>query len=153
MKNKTLKTTRKPKTVLGKLKKILGDSVSVEIDRSDEDEIIINLETEYCSEGHIKIASFPGCCGIAVITGLYVEENQREQGLGTLLTQIALHIAATEEKGLVIATDVEEKFSTNIAEALDFVEKHNFVNPLTDNSILVWHTHPKKLANLGFDPD
>jgi len=99
----------------------------------------------------INLEQFPSCCGAAVISNLWVSFDCRRSGIGTLVSQIALHLAHEKEYGLVLATDIlEHNDSVKIAKRLGTLVK-TFTNPKTTNKLYMYKFIPRLMEKeLGF---
>jgi hypothetical protein len=52
------------------------------------------------------LIEMPGCCGIAISTGAWIEHDYRKRGLGTLLNHVRLDIATDMGYSLLLCTDL-----------------------------------------------
>ena len=81
-----------------------------------------------------KLLQMPGCCGICISTGTYVNPDFRGKGVNILLNNFRIDIAKHLGYGLLMCTDL--KSNTPQMKTLDkngWKHIHEFKNPRTGN--------------------
>ena len=71
--------------------------------------------------GACSLDDFPGCCGITILTGVRIFQDNRDKGYGTRLVQKAIKIAKEREFSLLVATT--NQYTPNMQHIL---KKHGF---------------------------
>lgn len=85
-----------------------------------------------------KLLQMPGCCGICISTGTYVNPDFRGKGVNILLNNFRIDIAKHLGYGLLMCTDL--KSNTPQMKTLDkngWKHIHEFKNPRTGNILNV----------------
>jgi GNAT superfamily N-acetyltransferase len=98
------------------------------------------------------LVTLPGCCGVVVSTGAYVEPKFRKKGIGTILNRMRKRIAAEWGYSLMLCTDLVDNAPQQTILKTEGWEKHiDFLNTRTNNRVAL-HTIPLKVEgiSLGF---
>ena len=85
-----------------------------------------------------KLIQMPGCCGICISTGTYVNPEFRGKGVNIILNNFRIDIAKHLGYGLLMCTDL--KSNTPQMKTLDkngWKHIHEFKNPRTGNILNV----------------
>ena len=85
-----------------------------------------------------KLIQMPGCCGICISTGTYVNPEFRGKGVNIILNNFRIAIAKDLGYGLLMCTDL--KSNTPQMKTLDkngWKHIHEFKNPRTGNILNV----------------
>ena len=85
-----------------------------------------------------KLIQMPGCCGICISTGTYVNPKFRGKGVNIILNNFRIDIAKHLGYGLLMCTDL--KSNTPQMKTLDkngWKHIHEFKNPRTGNILNV----------------
>jgi len=85
-----------------------------------------------------KLIQMPGCCGICISTGTYVNPDFRGKGVNSLLNNFRIDIAKDLGYGLLMCTDL--KSNTPQMKTLDkngWKHIYEFKNPRTGNILNV----------------
>ena len=85
-----------------------------------------------------KLIQMPGCCGICISTGTYVNPEFRGKGVNIILNNFRIDIATYLGYGLLMCTDL--KSNTPQMKTLDkngWKHIHEFKNPRTGNILNV----------------
>ena len=93
---------------------------------------VINVEGVVISK--FELVQMPGCCGVCISTGTYVNPEFRGKGVNSLLNNFRIDIAKDLGYGLLICTDL--KSNTPQMKTLDkngWKHIHEFKNPRTGN--------------------
>jgi hypothetical protein len=87
----------------------------------------------------LKLVELPGCCGVAVSTGLSVSHEYTNKGIGNLMQQIRDYVARRLNYGKIIATVVVgNKSEEHLLKKFGFVSTPEFTNPKTGHRIRLW---------------
>jgi hypothetical protein len=94
----------------------------------------------------------PGCCGVVVSTGSYINTEYRGVGLGSLLNKMRLDIAQKWGYGMILCTDVKHnERQMRVLRRNRWRKAIEFHNPRTNNNInLHTHTLNQTATELGF---
>ena len=85
-----------------------------------------------------KLIQMPGCCGICISTGTYVNPEFRGKGVNIILNNFRIDIATYLGYGLLMCTDLKSNISQ--MKTLDkngWKHIHEFKNPRTGNILNV----------------
>ena len=85
-----------------------------------------------------KLIQIPGCCGICISTGTYINPEFRGKGVNIILNNFRIDIATYLGYGLLMCTDL--KSNTSQMKTLDkngWKHIHEFKNPRTGNILNV----------------
>lgn len=89
-----------------------------------------------------KLVQLPGCCGVAVSTGLNIKRDFRGRGLNNILILLREELAKDQGYGAIIATTISDKRGArpenSTLRKANFLELSTFQNPRTGNELLVW---------------
>lgn len=89
--------------------------------------------------GGFRLVQMPGCCGICILTGLWVQHTLQSKGLGSCLVSFAKEVAASAGYTTLFGTDIAcNEPSSKLAEAQNFKTVFEFTNARTDNDVKVW---------------
>jgi len=90
------------------------------------------------NKAQFSLATLPGCCGIAVLTGMFVNVGLQKQGLGTLLQEFAVELAKQYGYGLLLCSYRNDKESSHgLIKKLRWKKLVDFVSPRTRNKIIL----------------
>lgn len=81
-----------------------------------------------------NISEFPFCCGYTVMDGIQVWPEARCSGIATAVAKFSVHMARADGCGVLLATDVEGKFSRSLQKA-GWERVHEMENPRTGNTV------------------
>jgi len=92
--------------------------------------------------GHLMM--MPGCCGLVVSTGSYVNPDYRNKGVGTIMHKIRKDIAGEAGFSCMICTDVmNNKPQQKILKNAKWKFVHKFLNRNTGNTVGIHITNVK----------
>lgn len=146
------------KTFINLLETILKDRVVVEFntlksfsDKTQQGRFLVKIHDK--SVASFTLVAMPGCCGILISTGAWIQSEYRNKGIGKLLNLMRIQIAHEWEYSLMLCTDV----TTNTPQQR-ILQSHNwkdlgaFLNTRTDNIVKI-HTIDIKPTEfkLGFE--
>lgn len=99
-----------------------------------------------------KLVCLPGCCGVVVSTGAFVDTSFRGRGLGTLLNQMRQQMTYDLGYTVLLCTDVESNEpQQRILQSQGWMPREAFVNRRTGNRVLMHTIHLSDTGTeLGF---
>lgn len=126
--------------LINEISKILGSSSWTIQERPGANNEIgqYNLHLSNRLVAGFRLAYFPGCCGLVVSTGAWVDDRWRGKGLGTALNRLRLQYAKHLGYGAVICTDLmENKSQRAVLKKTGWEDVFEFTNPKTRNHLAV----------------
>jgi len=95
--------------------------------------VIRKNETDF---GEVFYGQFPGCCGIALFTGLKIKQEYRGRGIGKELIKLLITKAKSDNYSTLVCTDVQHNIPMiMILEEYGFKHVYTFNNNRTDNNV------------------
>jgi hypothetical protein len=97
----------------------------------------------YCEVTFKGVAGFtltqlPGCCGVVVSTGAWVNLDHRRKGIGSLMNQLRIDYARALGYGYILCTDVEtNEPQRKLLAKNGWVDLTKFTNPRTVNRVFI----------------
>lgn len=89
-----------------------------------------------------EMTQLPGCCGVCVSHGAWVNTQFRGKGLGTALNQLRKNIARANGYGLLICTDLRNNLNQRkVLKVNGWADLTSFINPKTSNKVIVSSYH------------
>lgn len=83
-----------------------------------------------------KMVQMPGCCGILISTGVYVDKDYRNKGINKVLNQFRIQVAKKLGYGILLCTDVKSNIpQQKTLEANGWENLFEFKNPRTKNIV------------------
>jgi len=91
-----------------------------------------------CTVAEGKIVEMPGCCGLVVSTGAWVSYDERNYGVGTIMSDLRSEIAKCMGYTAMICTDVDTNApQQKVLGTLGWDRVSGFVNRRTDNPLSI----------------
>jgi len=86
-----------------------------------------------------NLDQLPGCCGVVVSNGAYLNHNQRGYGLGEYFHKERIDLATYMGYSCMMATTILNNEAENhILRNNGWKTVHSFVNKRTGNTVLIW---------------
>lgn len=119
------------------LKKFEKWYLGLSFESSEKDNAIqISIRQNNCMVGGAYIKQYPGCCGIAILTGVNIYNAFRNLGFGSLLVDYAIEEAKKYDYTILEATTNHESPSMeHLLLKKGFVIVNEFKNKKTNNHI------------------
>jgi GNAT superfamily N-acetyltransferase len=93
---------------------------------------VVNAESKIVSQ--FQLLQMPGCCGICISTGTYVNPEFRGKGVNVLLNNFRIDIAKDLGYGLLICTDLKSNIpQMKTLDKNGWKHIYEFKNPRTNN--------------------
>lgn len=150
---KSVDTLRKEMGRHGKYLKIFEDTNGIDIltahrfnfkiTKTTGARFVVKNDDEYI--GNFYLSGFPGCCGICISTGAFVEEIYRGTGIGTALNKFKIAIAKKLGYSVIVCTCIDGP-TKRIMKKNGWVKVLDFQNKRTYNIVdmYAYHIYKKK---------
>jgi len=98
------------------------------------------ITTDNTSVSGFRLIELPGCCGVVVSTGAYVDPRFRNKGIGTILNKLRVEIARARGYTVMICTinDRDDGRMERLLRRNWWEEVFSFINKRTDNTVTMY---------------